>query len=126
MPRKIPPSEYAVPRLATSGRRSTVNPFGTARLQNWQIPPGGTEIEKVAAQVQHQVARKFRDLINQSQFGSIAEFARANPEISYERLRSILAGDSWMRFQDMALLADRLGARLEFDVVSTQLKKQNG
>lgn len=75
------------------------------------MPDGGTPLAQVAAQFQHDAARKFRDLLNTSQFGSIAEFARNTPEISYERLRAILTGDMWMRMEDIALLSQQLKVR---------------
>lgn len=75
------------------------------------MPEGGTPLAQFAAQFQHDAARKFRDLLNQSQFGSVAEFARNTPEISYERLRAILTGDMWMRLEDIALISRQLNVR---------------
>lgn len=112
MARKVAPSAYAIPRIATTSRRAAINPFGTNRLQEWEIPVGGTPLGLAAAQFQHETARKFRALINQSQLGSIAEFARSNPGISYERLRAILTGDTWMRLEDMVFVAGHLNTRL--------------
>jgi hypothetical protein len=126
MARKVPPSAYAVPRAATTSRRSTINPFGTNRLKEWQMPEGGTTLGQAAAKLQHETAGIFRNLINQSHFGSVAELARNNSEISYERLRAILTGDMWMRFEDIALLASQLGVSpvVSFEIQS-MAKKRN-
>lgn len=112
MSRRIPPASYAVPREGTTSRRTTVNPFGTPRLQKWRIPEGGNATGLLAAQLQHELARRFRGFINQSEEGSIAEFSRRHVGISYERLRAVLTGDMWMRLEDIALLADRMGLQM--------------
>jgi hypothetical protein len=90
------------------------------------MPEGGTNLGQAAAKLQHETAGIFRNLINQSHFGSVAELARNNSEISYERLRAILTGDMWMRFEDIALLASQLGVSpvVSFEIQS-MAKKRN-
>lgn len=48
-----------------------------------------------------------------SEYSTPRELARQRPEIAYERLRAILAGDSWMRFEDLAALAEILGLEMQ-------------
>jgi hypothetical protein len=80
------------------------------------MPEGGSVLGQSAAKFQHETATKFRQLINLSEFGSVAEFSRNSPEISYERLRAILTGDMWMRLEDIALLASKLGVHPIIDM----------
>jgi hypothetical protein len=105
MARKLPPSSYLKPAPASAGRRSLVNVFGTPRAHQWEIPLGGSDTGLRAAQLQHQAARQLRDSILLSEWGSLAEFARQHDGVSYDRLRGILSGDVWMRFDDIAQLS---------------------
>ena len=107
--RKLPPSAYVDPVPSSASRRSVVNVFGTPRARQWKIPNDGTVVGMAAAQLQHSLARQFRDSIAVSEWGSLAEFARQHDHISYDRLRGILSGDMWMRFEDVAELSDLLG-----------------
>jgi hypothetical protein len=66
---------------------------------------GGSDTGLRAAQLQHQAARQLRDSILLSEWGSLAEFARQHDGVSYDRLRGILSGDVWMRFDDIAQLS---------------------
>lgn len=84
------------------------------------MPEGGTEVGLQAAQLQHALAHKFRGFLNQSEEGSIAEFARRHPEISYERLRAVLTGDMWMRLEDIAILTTLMGLNVTIGVESKE------
>lgn len=86
-----------------------VNVFGTPRARNWKIPAEGTTVGLAAAQLQHSAARRFRDAIAVSEWGSLAEFARRHDHLSYDRLRGILSGDIWMRLEDIAEMSELLG-----------------
>ena len=101
MARKLPPSAYVVPVPSTAGRRSVVNVFGTPRAREWVVPEGGTEVGRKAAELQHEIAHQLRDTILLSEWGSLAEFARQHESVSYDRLRGVLSGDIWMRFEDI-------------------------
>lgn len=115
MPRRLPPNAYAV-QIPAAGRlkRDTVNPFGTRRLKAWTLPPGGTEAGLRAARLQHDTAQSLRDAIQKSEHGSVAEFSRTCPDLTYERLRAILSGDAWMRLEDIAIMTTHLGLAAEF------------
>lgn len=67
-----------------------------------------------AAQLQHQLARQFRDAISASDAGNVAEFTRRHPVFTYDRLRGILSGDVWMRLEDVAELSHLLGLSAHF------------
>lgn len=118
MARKLAPSAYVEPAMSTAARRSLVNVFGTPRAKQWRVPASGTDVGLRAAQLQHELARQFRDVINASEAGNIAEFARRSPVFTYDRLRGILSGDVWMRLEDVAELSHLLGLRalLSLDV----------
>ena len=75
------------------------------------MPAAGTEAGLRAAQLQHALARQFRDAISSSDEGNIAEFARRHSAFTYDRLRGILSGDVWMRLEDVAELSHLLGLR---------------
>ena len=66
-----------------------------------------------AALLQHQIAQQIRDVIADSDAGTLAELCRRHRHLSYERLRGVLAGDVWMRLEDIAETAHVL----ELDVV---------
>jgi hypothetical protein len=111
MARKLAPSAYVEPASSTAARRSLVNVFGTPRAKQWRVPVSGTEAGLRAAQLQHELAKQFRDAINASDAGNVSEFTRRNPAFTYDRLRGILSGDVWMRLEDMAELSHLLGLR---------------
>jgi hypothetical protein len=111
MARRVPPSAYAGQIPSSTARRASVNPFGTPRLKSWSLPEGGTQDGREAAELQHNLSLQLRAAINLSEEGSIAEFARQHSEISYERIRSILSGDAWMRLEDIAILMRHLGLK---------------
>ena len=111
MPRKLAPSEYVEPANSTAARRSVVNVFGTPRARQWLVPSGGSAAGLRAAQLQHELAKQFRDAIAASDAGNIAEFTRRNTAFTYDRLRGILSGDVWMRLEDVAELSHLLGLR---------------
>lgn len=115
MPRKVPPAAYAVLQESGTARRSLVNPFGTGRLRDWRMPEGGTPEGLEGAQLQHRVVRKVREALLQRDEMSIAEFTREHDEFTYERLRSLLAGDAWMRMEDLAALSRLLGLSVTID-----------
>lgn len=112
MARKLPPSEYVEPAASTAARRSIVNVFGTPRARQWRVPSTGTEAGLRAAQLQHELAKQFRDAINESDAGNIAEFTRQHGAFTYDRLRGVLSGDVWMRLEDVAELSHLLGLRV--------------
>ena len=114
--RKLPPSTYVEPVPSSASRRSLVNVFGTPRARLWRIPEGGSAIGLEAARLQHVVARQLRDAIAVSEWGSLAEFARQHVGISYDRLRGILSGDNWMRFEDVVELANLLGLNVQIEL----------
>lgn len=70
-----------------------------------------------AAKMQHEVAMQLRVAILASQYGTPRELARQHPDISYERLRALLSGDAWMRFEDMAAVAAILGLELHMTLL---------
>ena len=109
MARKLAPSEYLEPAPSTAARRSQVNVFGTPRARTWRVPKNGTAVGLRAAQLQHDLAKQFRDAISASDEGNIAEFTRRYEAFTYDRLRGILAGDVWMRLEDVAELSHLLG-----------------
>ena len=109
MARKLAPSAYVEPASSTAARRTLVNVFGTPRAKQWRVPAAGTEAGLRAAQLQHELARQFRDAINASDAGNVSEFTRRHPAFTYDRLRGILSGDVWMRLEDVAELSDLLG-----------------
>lgn len=114
MARRLPPADYLEPVESTGPRRTTVNVFGTPRARTWRVPSGGSDAGLRAAKLQHQLARRFRDAIAVSDAGSVAEFTRRHDAFTYDRLRGILAGDVWMRLEDVAELAHLLGLRTSF------------
>ena len=122
--RKLPPSVYVDPAPSSASRRSLVNVFGTPRARTWKIPTDGTAVGLAAAQLQHSVARQFRDAIAVSEWGSLAEFARQHDQVSYDRLRGILSGDMWIRLEDVAELSDVLG--LDVQVILKQRDPETG
>jgi hypothetical protein len=122
--RKLPPSAYVDPAPSSASRRSLVNVFGTPRARNWKIPTDGTDVGLAAAQLQHSAARRFRDSIAISEWGSLAEFARQHDHISYDRLRGILSGDMWMRLEDVAEISELLG--LDVKVILKQRDHEPG
>lgn len=109
VPRKIPPSAYVEPLPASTARRAVVNPFGTLQAEVWAVPAGGTESGLRAALLQHQIAHRLREAINSSEAGTLAELCRRHRQLSYERLRGVLAGDVWLRLDDLAETAHVLG-----------------
>ena len=111
MARKLAPSAYVEPASSTAARRTLVNVFGTPRAKQWRVPASGTEAGLRAAQLQHELARQFRDAINASDAGNLSEFTRRHPAFTYDRLRGILSGDVWMRLEDVAELSHLLGLR---------------
>jgi hypothetical protein len=113
VPRKLPPSAYAVPRPASTARRAVINPFGTPQAETWSVPEAGSDGGLRAALLQHRIARQIRDAIADSESGTLAELCRRHRHLSYERLRGVLAGDVWMRLDDIAETAHVL----ELDVV---------
>ena len=116
MARKRAPSAYVEPASSTAARRSLVNVFGTPRAKQWRVPVAGTEAGLRAAQLQHELARQFRDAINASDAGNVSEFTRRHPAFTYDRLRGILSGDVWMRLEDIAELSHLLGLRASVSV----------
>jgi hypothetical protein len=113
MARKLAPSAYLEPVSSTAARRNLVNAFGTPRAQNWCMPASGTEAGLRAARLQHDLAKQFREAINASEAGNLAEFTRRHPVFTYDRLRGILAGDVWMRLEDIAELSELLGLHVQ-------------
>ena len=113
VPRKLPPSAYAEPRPASTARRAVINPFGTPQAEVWAVPEDGSDGGLRAALLQHQIAQQIRDVIADSDAGTLAELCRRHRHLSYERLRGVLAGDVWMRLEDIAETAHVL----ELDVV---------
>lgn len=111
MARKLAPSAYLEPAPSTAARRNLVNVFGTPRAKQWRVPVSGSDAGLRAAQLQHQLARQFRDAINASDAGNVSEFTRRHPAFTYDRLRGILSGDVWMRLEDIAELSHLLGLR---------------
>lgn len=111
MARKLAPSAFVEPAPSTAARRNLVNVFGTPRARKWRVPETGTDAGLRAAQLQHELARQFRDAIGTSEAGNIAEFARRHDAFTYDRLRGILSGDVWMRLEDVAELSHLLGLR---------------
>jgi hypothetical protein len=109
MPRKVPPSAYVEPLPASTARRAVVNPFGTLQAETWAVPAGGTDSGLRAAVLQHQIAQQLREAITTSEPGTLAELCRQHAGLSYERLRGVLAGDVWMRLDDIAEMAHALG-----------------
>ena len=75
------------------------------------MPDGGSEVGKEAAELQHEIARQLRDTILLSEWGSLAEFARQHESVSYDRLRGVLSGDIWMRFEDIVEISTLLDLR---------------
>ena len=84
--------------------------------QGRRVPTAGTEAGLRAAQLQHELARQFRDAISASDAGNLSEFTRRNPAFTYDRLRGILSGDVWMRLEDVAELSHLLGLRASVSV----------
>lgn len=113
VPRKPPPSAYVEPAQSSAARRTVVNVFGTPRARDWRIPEDGTRAGLLAAQLQHDIARRLRDAISEDDAGNVLEFTRRHPEVTYDRLRGVLSGDLWMRLEDVAQLADLLGLEPE-------------
>jgi len=126
MARKLPPSAYAVPVPSTAGRRSVVNVFGTPRAREWVVPDGGTEVGKKAAQLQHEIAHQLRDTILLSEWGSLAEFARQHESVSYDRLRGVLSGDIWMRFEDIVEISTLLDLRAKVTLMARDAEVDSG
>ncbi|MEY4372686.1 MAG: hypothetical protein RL219_1455 [Actinomycetota bacterium] len=118
MARKLAPSAYVEPASSTAARRTLVNVFGTPRAKQWRVPASGTEAGLRAAQLQHELARQFRDAINASDAGNVSEFTRRHPAFTYDRLRGILSGDVWMRLEDIAELSALLDRRVSIVVGS--------
>ena len=121
VPRKLPPSAYAEPRPASTARRAVINPFGTPQAEVWAVPEDGTDGGLRAALLQHQIAQQIRDAIANSEAGTLAELCRRHRQLSYERLRGVLAGDVWMRLDDIAEIAHVL----ELDVI-VQFGRETG
>ncbi len=113
MARKLAPSAYLEPVSSTAARRNLVNAFGTPRAQNWCMPASGTDAGLRAARLQHDLAKQFREAISASEAGNLAEFTRRHPVFTYDRLRGILAGDVWMRLEDIAELSELLGLHVQ-------------
>jgi len=116
MARRLPPSAYVVPIERSGGRRTLINPFGTSADINWQIPVGGDENSLRAAQLQHRLATRFRSEITNSEWGTTSDLVADSDLLTYDRTRAILAGDLWMRLDDIAALSHQLGLEV-FDVV---------
>ena len=126
MARKLPPSAYVVPVPSTAGRRSVVNVFGTPRAREWVVPDGGTEVGKKAAELQHEIAHQLRDTILLSEWGSLAEFARQHESVSYDRLRGVLSGDIWMRFEDIVEISTLLDLRAKVTLMARDAEVDSG
>ena len=91
-----------------------MNVFGTPRARQWRVPEAGSDAGLRAAQLQHELARQFREAIGASEAGNISEFTRRHDAFTYDRLRGILSGDVWMRLEDVAELSHLLGLRALF------------
>ena len=126
MARKLPPSAYVVPVPSTAGRRSVVNVFGTPRAREWVVPEGGTEVGKKAAVLQHEIAHQLRATILLSEWGSLAEFARQHESVSYDRLRGVLSGDIWMRFEDIVEISTLLDLRAKVTLMARDAEVDSG
>ncbi len=85
------------------------------------MPEDGTDGGLRAALLQHQIAQQIRDAIANSEAGTLAELCRRYRQLSYERLRGVLAGDVWMRLDDIA----EIGHVLELDV-TVQFDRETG
>lgn len=109
MARRLPPSAYVVPIERSEGRRTLINPFGAADKVMWQVPDGGDENSLRAAQLQHRLATRFRSAITNSHWGTTSDFVADSDLLTYDRTRAILAGDLWMRLEDIAALSHQLG-----------------
>ncbi|MDA3014850.1 MAG: hypothetical protein O3A89_04710 [Actinomycetota bacterium] len=114
MARRLPPSAYVVPIPRGAGRRTAINPFGTDEKITWQIPDGGDENLLRAAQLQHRLALRFRTEITNSPWGTTSDLVAESDDLTYDRTRAVLAGDLWMRLDDITALSHQLGLHALF------------
>jgi len=112
VPRRLPPSAYLGLEQSGGPRRSAINVFGTHLAKRWSVPRGGTKEGLRAAQLQHQVVRAYRERMLSRGEESLAALAAGQSYFTYARLRSLFAGDAWMRIEDLAELNELLGAEV--------------